>query len=324
MKLNQNLSKAFRIFVQNPSLFGIALSEMVLLYFIGVLFFLGDMAILFALNRDSLANVPLQNIDAALTAFMNPTTIAVFLILLFVQGVALLLLDSFFKSGLYGMMKNALYDGSTGLAEFVPEAKRFWPPMLRFLFIKYALSLLIFIPFGIVMFRLAVTPQIAISDSLIMSALISMAVFFLLLALISFLFLYGEAAVVLGRMSALEGIKSSVETIKENFLPSVLLALLLVGLFFGILLFESIAATPINIQLQSSDALNADSASLWSVARMTLSFFSNLLVLSLTVVSGLLIFLSYATFAKIRIQSTAASEGPASPSPAKRKKTSKK
>lgn len=324
MKITQNLSRAFALFIQNPSLFGVALSEMILLYLAGMLFFLGDMAILFAMNKDRLANVPLENLDASLAAFMNPTTIAVFLLLLFIQGLALLLLDSFFKSGLYGMMKNAILDGSTSFAEFMPEAKRFWPPMLRFLFIKYFLVILVLSPFIFIIFRLMTTPQTSVSDSLAIASLLSMTLSFFLWGVLSFVLLYGEAGVVLGRMTAFESVKSSVSTIKKHFLTSVLLGLLIIGLFLAILIFEWILTIPINAQEPASNVFDSGSSPALSIARMTVSFFSNLLILSLTIISSLLIFLMYRGFSSKRAEFTSAPPAVEKTPSTQRKKNLKK
>lgn len=286
------LRDSFRRFIDSPVLFGMLLAEMVLVWVLAILFFIVDGAVAFGMNADALRLVDPANIEAAISAMLNAPTIAVMGVLVVFQLLVLLLLDSLFKAGLYGMAKNAVLDGTTTIREFWPEAKRFWPPMLRFLLIRYLLLALLFIPSIILLYRLAITPVGMVGETLVVSAIIGIVLFLLGWLAISLLFLYGEAAIVLDDETASGAIRSSARALRERPGLAIVLLLTILLMLVAIGLLERVIAIPIEANIVPSPDGGLPSGG-WVVARNILGLLSNLAVLSVTVIGMLLSVLAY-------------------------------
>ena len=147
-----HLSFSFKQFWNNKSLLSVMLLEFILTFLLGILFFVADLAIITVLNKAALGAivVPIdspQYQQAFLIAIWNMHTILVIGVILLMQSVILVYVDSFFKSGFYGMIKNVIQDGSTSFKEFLPEAKRYWHAMFRLLLLRYAIFAAVAIPF---------------------------------------------------------------------------------------------------------------------------------------------------------------------------------
>jgi hypothetical protein len=179
-------------------------------------FIILDGLVMYWMNRDAAASIAITG-QVDWQMFMNAPTLIVLGILVFVQLIAMLYVNSFFMSGFAGMCKNYVKDGSTKFAEFMPSVKRYWHGMFWLLFIRYVLLIVIVTPFLLaLMSYLGTTPEL-VTTAQWAALLVTMVVMLVLGTFIYLAFFYGEAAVVFEEMTARQAIKRSWQLTKENF-----------------------------------------------------------------------------------------------------------
>jgi|GEM_PF-5687110 len=279
------LKQSFSGMWHNKSLWSVLILELILVTVVGILFFLGDLAVLAYINKDIVANGLTTAADWY--ALLNMKTYLVGGILLLIQGLIFVYLSSFFTAGFIGMVKNLVKDGSTTFAEFIPEAKRFWYPMFRLTLVRYAILTVVAIPafFAFLSFSLT-TPQF-LETSQIVYLVVSFLVLAVVATLVYFWFLYSEACVAFEDMQALQSIKTSARMANQNIGTSAVIVLLAFVIFFGAGIISALLILPfdIAIELQPQPWL--------MFTRSVVNFLLNIFTILATIVASVFVFLAY-------------------------------
>jgi hypothetical protein len=282
------VGEAFQKCWQNPSLLGVLLLEFLFSVVLGILFFIVDALILASMNQTAfdLAQPNFINWQA----FLNTETIIVAILLIVVEGFLFVYLDSFFKSGFFGMCKNLVQDGSTTFQEFLPSAKRYWHPMFRLLLVRNLLLLIFLIPLVFAgISYLGTTPQFVTPGQAVFF-FTTLAIFLIASAIIFLLFFYAEAVVVFRDQAAILSIKESVQLVRSRFGPTFLafaLTILIIVLGGAI---ESLFATPIDMV---ASTLTPETSIVLVGALNFLRFTLNIVSIIASVIASVYIFLTY-------------------------------
>jgi hypothetical protein len=287
MTFGQRLSASFSQFKKSPSLLTVMVLEFILSVLLGMLFFIGNLAIIVYLNETALGSISREAMDiqALINIAMNARTIITMGILLVLQGIIFVYMDSFFKSGFYGMLKNAVHDGSTTFQEFVPEAKRYWHPMFRFLLLRYALIVLFGIPFFIALLMFAGTNPALISTGQVTFFIGSLIVFVIALLLIFFWLFYGEAVIVFEDATAKQAVRDSTRLAKQNFKLTAGSFLVIAAMIIVAAIIESIIVMPFDYLAQNVASMQ--------VLRDFVRFILNIITISAGIIASIFIFLTY-------------------------------
>lgn len=214
-------------------------------------FIILDGLVMYWMNKDAAASIAASGqIDWQM--FMNTPTIIVLGILIVVQLIAMLYVNSFFMSGFAGMSKNYVKDGSTKFAEFMPSVKRYWHGMFWFLFVRYTLLLIIAIPFVLVLLSyLGTTPEL-VTTAQWTWLVVSVVITAVLGTLVYLALFYGEAAIVFEDMQAKSAIKRSWQLSKENFGKTFLAILSVLVLFVVASLIVMLFLLPFDLIVQNT------------------------------------------------------------------------
>lgn len=287
MEWTQRISLSTRQLLSNPSIFFVLILELVLAFLAFTLFFLLDTALLTWLNRDALTPQVLQNPQAMISVLSNPQTIALALLLLAVQGAIMIVIDSYFKAGAYGMIKNAIKDGSTSFKEFVPNTKRFFIPFFAYQLIRALLLVIVSIPFVVGLVSIIGTTPSLIDQGQIALIITGSVIAALGGLIVLFLFLYVAPAIFLDGKGAVPAIKHSIELVKSRFLPSVGIALTLLLILVIASILGSLVSLPFNILItpESSQAL--------FLAGDIVKFLTNLISIAAGIIATFFLFHSY-------------------------------
>lgn len=287
MKYGERLKSSFTYMRHSPSLLSVMILEFILGVTLGVLFFLGNLAIIVYLNRNALVNLDPNALD--ITAFINiafnAKTIMVLSIVLLLQGVIFVYLDSFFKAGFFGMLKNAIHDGTTTLHEFLPEAKHYWYAMFRFLLLRYAIMALFAIPFLIaLLFYVGTTPEF-VTTAQAGWLLGTFLLFIIAVILIFFWFFYGEAVIVFEDASAMQAVRDSARITNQHLGITTGSLLTVIVLITIATVLENVLGMPFEYlgTIYGSAQLFTDSV----------KFFLNIITISAGIIASIFIFLTY-------------------------------
>ena len=295
MEYSPKIKQSFSGMWNNKSLWSVLILELILTTILGILFFLGDTAVVAYLNSDVLQG-GLTGFDW--TLLLNAKTIVTTVFLLVLQFFIFVYVDSFFKSGFYGMIKNYVKDGSTTFKEFIPEAKRFWHPMFRLLLIRFVIFAVFGIPFMLALFSiLGTTPQFIDSSQIILFAVTAL-VFAIVALLVFFWFLYSEAYVVFDDMGAWESIKASARLANQNKGTSIVVILLAILFLLGAGIISGLLVLPLDLAVKATQSTGL------AITRDVINFLLNIISLVATVVVSILVFLVYSELTTIKAART--------------------
>ncbi len=134
------------------------------------------------------------------------------------QLLLFLLIDAFFKAGFFGMAKNVVIDGSTSLREFLPNAKRYWVPILSF----QGTVLLLLVLAGLPLLFFGRLPD---NGALVLLALVFFMV--VLLVVVAYWMLWAIPFVLFKNRTFLDAIRDSISMANRNVKGTVVTALIM-------------------------------------------------------------------------------------------------
>ena len=281
MDYAEKLTTSFSKFWNNRSLLSVMLLEFILAVLLGILFFLGDMVVLSYMNKDALAVMPVIDWHV----FLNAPTIITAIVLIAIQLLIFIYIDSFFKAGFYGMLKNVVQDGSTAFAEFLPNAKRYWRSMFRFLLLRNAIILVFLAPLVIALISYLGTTQQFVT----MQQQVFVVVAFLLLVLamiaVFYWFFYGEAVIVFEDANVAEAMRTSTQMANRS-VGVTIASLVTVGV---IIILGSAVESVLMVPFQ----LLAASSQVWVIVAGFVRFLLNIITISAGIVASLFICFTY-------------------------------
>lgn len=266
----------------NLGLLAVLVLEFVLMSLLGIFFFFLDNMILARMNpAAAFAGSP----QGFVNELLNPATITVMLTILLVQGVFLAFVDSLFKAGFFGMAKNTLQKGKTGLGEFLPEMKRFWKSMFGFQLLRYAIIGFFAVPLAISGIWLMGATYELISPEQVLFLITGVAILGMVWILVTFFFIYGEAAIVFERESVFGALKRTLHLVRENiwFTVKIVLVLVLILLTAGII--ESALTMPFEYLASHTES--------WVIVADVTNLVFGLISMFATVVAALFVFTGY-------------------------------
>jgi hypothetical protein len=287
MNYSDRVTASFREFWKSPALLSVLILEFIITILLAFLFFFSDTVLVGMLNKAAVAQVIEQTGTIDWHVFLNTKTMVVLAVLLLIQGFVFIYIDSFFKSGFYGMLKNLVQDGTTTFNEFMPMAKRYWPAMFRFLLVRYALMLLVLAPFFVAAIQFVATTPALVTQGQYIALFTTLAAGALLALLISFWFLYGEAVIVFDDARASEGIRGSMQLANKNVGFSLATLFTFIAIAALGVIAASIISFPFDYAAEATKSFGL--AILADVVRFVL----NLITISATVVASIFVFLSY-------------------------------
>jgi hypothetical protein len=294
MTYGERLKTSFAHFKKSPSLLNVMIMEFILSVLLGILFFVGNLAIIVWLNQTGFQALGDQALDmeAFIAVALNAKTIITLVLVLIVEGLIFVYMDSFFKAGFYGMLKNAVHDGSTTFQEFVPEAKRYWHPMFRFLLLRYVLLIVFGIPLIVAAISVAGTTPALISSSQWVLLGVTFTIFIVAMLLIFFWLFYGEAVIVFEDADTKQAVKDSGRIVKQHLGATIGAFLIVVGIILVATVVESVLALPF-------DAL-AEKVGSTAFLRDVVKFLLNIITISAGIIASIFIFLTYDNFTNTR------------------------
>ncbi|MDD9953945.1 MAG: hypothetical protein OXR66_06430 [Candidatus Woesearchaeota archaeon] len=244
MRFAKLFTQSVKDAAKNLSLLGVLLIAFITTALAGLLFFLLDNYFLTVLHPGiATAQDPIAFINSQL----DMPTIAMLLTLLLVQSIVLLLIDSFFRAGFYGMIKNLYHDGHTTIREFTPNAKRFFLPLFGFQFVRYALLFIIGIPF---LFTLLQFMSSSYPDMVQLGVVFGITS--LLALIVLFFLLFGEVIIVAENESSAGAVLRSVRTVKKYFVRSLITGLTVFLLLGVVYVVSGFIETPLGAACQAA------------------------------------------------------------------------
>jgi hypothetical protein len=283
MRYSERLSFSFKQYWQNRSLLSVLLLEFIARTIFIAICIIVDIFVVMWVNGAAINAVP----DVG--AFLNIKTYTILAILLILQFIGLLYINSFFSAGLFGMLKNVIQDGSTTFDEFMPSAKRYWYETFRYLLLPYGIMMLALLPFmyiyGVmsVMVTLGAMPYDGVLVPLLVTLLIAVAATIIVL----FWFSYGPAIIVFEDASAWDAIKESCKLAKRNAGKTALMSatcIIIVAIAFLLMHGINIGMTMLGMRVQ---------AAWFDTARRIIELLLNIVIISASVIAGIFIFRTY-------------------------------
>lgn len=294
-RMREPLSRAWSLLRHSPSLVGVLVLEYIARTVLVVLFIMLDAMIVLAMNPDAVSVLTAQ--PGGIGPLLNAPTITVVLLLVIIELFILLYASSFFISGFYGMAKNTIKDGSARFSEFIPSVKRYWRSFFRFYFLKYGLTIIVFIPAIIMTVLLLASPQNAADSQAYISFII--AVLFSVIAAIAlhvWLF-YGEAAMVFADAEALPAAKRSGKVLAANIGPSVTTMLTVLSIAFIASIITAILLSPFDYMAKESFlAGNSSRMMLWQGIGQVADLVFGIIMISATALWSLFVLIQYNAF----------------------------
>jgi hypothetical protein len=255
-----------------------------------MVFMLLDVFIIGVMNKDVIIGMTSQNFD--FTPLLNAPTIIVTLVLVIIELIVMLYINSFFSAGFFGMVKNHVKDGSTSFGEFMPSVKRYWTAMFRFLFIRYAVMLVFSIPLGFAIFSVLGTSPGFVTTAQWAILAIAFAVALVCGLIIYFWLFYGEAAIVFEDLEAWKAVKRSSAIARSNVKVTL-------GALFSVVLFLILASLAVSLCLAPFDYMIAKitlaqgDPQAWVLTRQIIELVLNIVTISAMIITSIFIFLTY-------------------------------
>jgi hypothetical protein len=280
--------RSFSLSWKNPALLSVLLLWFMITVILGVLFVIGDLSLVSFLNRDALTALgPTAAPEASLASVFNTKTAVAVGILLVLQFVIFVYVESFFKAGFYGMLKNIAHDGSTTFSEFKPEAMRTWPMFFRYLLLRDAAFLLAMLPVALAGISIAGTTPGFVTPEQNVRMLVGFGASVSLFALLNYWLLYGELLIAFKGVWAIDAVKESFRFANGHALSSLCTFLTFAWLFVLAIIISNLINLPFTYLAQTTLSQG------WMLADAAVGFFLNVVTLAASVLANVYLLLTF-------------------------------
>ncbi|HIH24981.1 TPA: hypothetical protein HA251_08160 [Candidatus Woesearchaeota archaeon] len=289
------LGHAWSLLRHSPSLIGVLVLEYIARTVLVVLFIMIDAMIVLAMNPDAASILATQ--PGSIGPLLNAPTIAVVVLVVIIELLILLYASSFFISGFYGMAKNTIKDGSARFGEFIPSVKRYWRVFFRFYFLKYGLTILLFIPAIIMTAVLLASPQGATDTMVYLSFAIALLFSVIATVVLHVWLFYGEAVIIFADAEALPAAKQSGKVLAANIGSSVTTMLTVLSIAFIATIITAILLSPFDYMIKDSFLVgNSSRMMLWQSIRQVADLVFGIIMISATALWSLFVLIQYNAF----------------------------